>query len=312
MTSTTETVIRAQFPFWPAVDEMALPEISAAQIVVLGCGTSFYLAQTIACAFNASGRAAVAVPGAEWTRRPQDYLADRRGALVIGLSRSGTTTETVQAIQAARAEGLATLAITCEPGSTILEAAETGIALTTDRREGIVMSVSASLMLLAGLRLAGVAPSAAEEAARVMALAETAGPLMQARHFVYLGAGPLYGMACEGGLKLMEMSISFSQAFHPLEYRHGPISLIDEGSVAVMLYGDDPGEEAKVVADIRAKGGRVIGFGGPGDLSIPLRSTGAARAAEVLPALQILGEMVAKAKGIDSDAPRHLTKVVTL
>ena len=310
----TEKVIREQFAFWQGAATAPLPTITQKTVVVVGCGTSFYLAQSIAAAFNEGGRRAIPVPGAEWARRMGTYLADRSDTLVIGLSRSGTTTETVQAIEASRAAGLPTLAISCEEGSTILKAADRGIYLPTHKEEGIVMSVSASLMLIAGLRLAGVTPARAAEAAAAMASVEGADGLLRGKgHFVYLGAGAMYGAANEGGLKLMEMSISLSQAFHPLEYRHGPISLIDEGSLVVMLYsGETAEEEAKVVADVRAKGAKVIGFGGPGDLSVALASKGPARAVEVLPALQLLGEKVALLKGLDTSQPRHLTKVVTL
>ena len=310
----TETVIREQFGFWDGAATIALPEIRATTVVVVGCGTSYYLAQTIASAFNAGGRDALAVPGAEWARRMGSYLANREDVLVLGLSRSGTTTETIQALQASQEAGLPTLAISCEPESTILQLADDGIYLPTHGAEGIVMSVSASLMLIAGLRLAGAEPASAAQAAAAMAAVEgVEGLLRGRRHFVYLGAGPMYGAASEGGLKLMEMSISFSQAFHPLEYRHGPISLIDEGSAVVMLYSaETEAEEAQVVAEVRAKGAVVIGFGGPGDLSVPLATTGAARAVEVLPALQLIGEKVALSKGLDTSQPRHLTKVVTL
>ena len=65
----TETVIREQFGFWDAAATIALPEIRATTVVVVGCGTSYYLAQTIASAFNAGGRDALAVPGAEWARQ---------------------------------------------------------------------------------------------------------------------------------------------------------------------------------------------------------------------------------------------------
>jgi glucosamine--fructose-6-phosphate aminotransferase (isomerizing) len=190
-----------------------------------------------------------------------------------------------------------------------LLAAERGLHVPTDGREGIVMSVSASLMLLAGLRLGGIAVPDAVVAQAEVALAAVAGvaQLLQWRtHFVYLGAGANYGIATEGGLKLQEMSISYSQSFHPLEYRHGPISLIDDRSLVVMVYSDTVEEEAKVVADVQAKGARVIGFGGPGDISI--NATGLA----CLPAMQMLGEMVALQKGINSESPRHLTKVVVL
>jgi glutamine---fructose-6-phosphate transaminase (isomerizing) len=317
MPTITETVIRAQFPYWQAALLQPVPRLQARCIVVTGCGTSYYLAQSLAVAFNAGGQQAIAVPGAEWARRPECYLADPTGVLVIGLSRSGTTTETVQAIKASRARGWKTFAISCEPGSTILTAADDGLCLPTDRREGIVMSVSASLMLLGGLRMAGVALSANVVPAAQSALLQMddgVGPLLRGRsHFVYLGAGVNYGIATEGCLKLQEMSISYSQAFHPMEYRHGPVSLIDDKSLVVMIYSaDTAAEEAALVRELQAKGARVIGIDGPGDLSINLGLTGPAAAVACLPALQLLGEKVALSKGINSETPRHLTKVVVL
>ncbi|MES2432834.1 MAG: SIS domain-containing protein [Pseudomonadota bacterium] len=313
----TETVIRRQFPYWTAALAQDLPVVKATTVVIVGCGTSYYLAQVIACAFNAHGQAALAVPGAEWARRPECYLANPEGVLVIGLSRSGTTSETVQAMEVSRARGWRTLAVSCEPDSTILHAADQALYLPTDPQEGIVMSVSASLMLLAGLRMAGVdltqtIPAVA--AAAMTALETGIAPLLKGRnHFVYLGAGPNYGMATEGCLKLQEMSISYSQAFHPLEYRHGPISLIDDKSLVVMLYSAaTAAEEALVVAEVQAKGAVVVGFNGPGDLRIDLELSDDSNALAVLPALQMLGEMVALSKGINSEAPRHLSKVVVL
>jgi glutamine---fructose-6-phosphate transaminase (isomerizing) len=317
MPTITETVIRAQFPHWQAALVQDLPQLAARVIVITGCGTSYYLAQSLACAFNAQGQMAIAVPGAEWARRPQCYLADMSDILVVGLSRSGTTTETVQAITASRAQGWATLAISCAPGSTILLAADRAVCLPTDPREGIVMSVSASLMLLAGLRMAGIALPGAVVTAAATALAtvddRVDGLLPGCRHFVYLGAGVNYGIATEGCLKLQEMSISYSQAFHPMEYRHGPISLIDDRSLVVMLYSHNTAhEEAALVAELQSKGARVIGINGPGDLTINLGLSGPAAALACLPALQLLGEKVALSKNINSETPRHLTKVVVL
>ena len=317
MPTITETVIRRQFPYWQAAMGQDLPQVQAATVVITGCGTSYYLAQTLACAFNAGGRRAVAVPGAEWARRPECYLADPEGVLVIGLSRSGTTSETVQAVRTSRARGWRTLAISCAPGATILDAAEAGLCLPTDPDEGIVMSVSASLMLLAGLRMAGVALPETVIPAAVTAMAALdagVGALLPGRsHFVYLGAGPLYGIATEGGLKLQEMSLSYSQSFHPMEYRHGPVSLIDDRSLVVLLYSaQTAAEEAVLAGELQAKGARVIGVNGPGDLRIDTGVSDAANALACLPALQLLGERVALSKGINSETPRHLTKVVVL
>lgn len=317
MPTITETVIRAQLPYWQAALRQDVPRIAARTVVLTGCGTSYYLAQSLACVFNAAGQPALAVPGAEWARRPECYLADPEGVLVVGLSRSGTTSETVQAIEASRKRGWKTFAISCETGSTILTVADDGLCLPTDPREGIVMSVSASLMYLGGLRMAGLTLPGTLTAAAASALAQMddgiARLLPGRSHFVYLGAGVNYGIATEGCLKLQEMSLSYSQAFHPMEYRHGPVSLIDEGSLVVMLYAQETAaEEAALVAELQAKGAKVIGMGGPGDLRIELGLTSAAGALAALPALQLLGEKVALAKNINSEAPRHLTKVVVL
>ena len=316
MPTITETVIRAQFPFWQAALRQPLPVLRAGTIVLTGCGTSYYLAQSLACAYSAAGQRALAVPGAEWARRPGDYVADKSDLLVIGLSRSGATTETIQAIETSRTRGWPSFAISCEPNSAILRAADRSLYVPTDGAEGIVMTVSACLMLLAGLRLVGITlPAGLVSAAQGGMAAMEAGvdALLPGRsHFVYLGGGARYGIATEGCLKLQEMSLSYSQAFHPMEYRHGPISLVGNKTLLVMLYSDSTAtEEAAVVADVQAKGAKVIGVNGPGDLRIDVGGgVGAALAA--LPALQIMGERVALAKGINTESPRHLTKVVVL
>ena len=129
----------------------------------------------------------------------------------------------------------------------------------THAEEGVVMTASASLMLLLGLRLIDVPlrESHVEEAERLLATMKAKGAQAVAgrRHFVYLGGGPLYGLAAEGALKLMEMSLSFSQAFHPLEYRHGPISLVDDATLVALLYSEATrAEEERVAADVRKKG----------------------------------------------------------
>jgi glucosamine--fructose-6-phosphate aminotransferase (isomerizing) len=120
-------------------------------------------------------------------------------------------------------------------------------------------------------------------------------------------------VALEGALKLMEMSQIFTQAFHPLEYRHGPISLVDDRTVAVMLYSADRlAGEAKLARELQEKGARVIGFGGPGDASFEVACAPEFAGLACLPALQLLGERAAQAHNIDTVAPRHLTKVVRL
>ena len=312
----TEATIIEQFPYWRAAIAPAAPLPEAPITVFIGCGTSYNLAVSLAVLANDAGRPAIAVPGGEWLDHPASYWPDWRKAHVVALSRSGETTETVAAAKASRAAGISVTAITCEKQSDLARNCNRLVFAETHPAEGIVMTSSASLMLLLGLQLLGYPID--------KALIETAEILLESfdaqvpmrlggrSHFVFLGGGALYGIALEASLKLQEMSQIYTQAFHPLEYRHGPISLLDERTVAVILYSEAQAAEAKLAREMSDKGALVIGFGGPGDLSLPVPIAAPLAGLTTLPALQLLGERAAQARNIDTVAPRHLTKVVTL
>ena len=312
----TETSIFEQFGYWRQVTGIAPAGESGRLTVVLGCGSSFHLSQTIAASFCRQGRRAIAVPAGEWTRRRGTYVVDDEPVSVLALSRSGTTTETLQALEISRAAGHDVTALVCDADSPMARLPG-AVVMATHPAEGIVMTVSASLMLLAGLRLAGIGVDAETVAAAERLLGE-AGPhlpdLVQRRsHVVFIGGGALHGIAQEGAIKLQEMSLSYAQAYHPLEYRHGPISLVDERTLVVAMFEDDARpEELRIVADIQQKGGHVLGLGGPGDVSLRPGAASAARGLVFLPVIQALGERMAQSKGLDTAAPRHLQKVVIL
>ncbi len=315
--NTTTRSITEQFQYWTLAAVPDLKLRSDQPHVLVGCGTSYYLAQSVAAALNEAGIPSLAVPGSEWLSRPETYIKADAVPHVLAFSRSGESTETVQAAVRSRAAGLHVTALTCEAGSSLARNADTVLHSTTHPEEGIVMTSSASLMLLGGLRLAGLTVGAPEIQAAQTLLEQTEGRLSAATsgrtHFVFLGGGQLYGVAQEGALKLQEMSLSYTQAYHPMEYRHGPVSLVDERTLVVLLYHPGTqGEEARLAQELSSKGARVIGLGGPGDLSFEVHGDANLRALTVLPTLQMLGECVAQAKGLDSVAPRWLTKVVTL
>jgi len=203
-----------------------------------------------------------------------------------------------------------------EKDSALAKNSDRVLLAETHPAEGIVMTSSASLMLLLGIELLGhkVPPALVDVAHRVLQrFDEKVSALIANRsHFVFLGGSHLYGVALEGALKLMEMSQIYTQAFHPLEYRHGPISLVDGATMAVMLYSGEREAEARLVQEVIDKGGRVIGLGGPGDASLALDVAPVLLGLACLPALQLLGERAAQARNINTVAPRHLTKVVML
>ncbi|TIS98037.1 SIS domain-containing protein [Mesorhizobium sp.] len=313
----TEKSIFEQFPYWDALGDAIVAPEPGKTYIVLGCGSSYNLALSTAVLLNERGTPAIAVPGNEWFRRPQSYCADPSNAVVIAISRSGESSELVRAVQASRSMGLEAIGITCSDRSSLARHSNHLIASPTHPSEGIVMTASASLMLLMALKFAGYkVGNEATIAARDM-LENLAGSDLSAlssrSHFVFLGGGALYGLAAEGGLKLQEMACTFTQAYHPLEYRHGPVSLVDERSAIIILYQPDTREEEEQLADeLRAKGGFVIGFGGKGHLSLAVKAAKEALGLVYLPALQLLGERVAQMQGQDTSAPRHLAKVVVL
>ena len=315
--SITERVIFEQFPYWEkAIGSISAPH-AAELTVFLGCGTSYNLALSLAAQANIFGRPAIAVPGGEWLNKPAAFWPRWERTHVIALSRSGETTETVAAIKASRTAGAFVTAVTVEQDSSLAKNCDRLVKAATHPSEGIVMTVSASLMLLLCLEMIGqeMPRELVGSAQRLAEDVDAVLPRLTAdrSHFVFLGGGPLYGLALEGALKLMEMSQTFTQAFHPLEYRHGPISLVDRSTAATMLYSaDQKPAEAKLVAELQEKGAVVIGLGGPGDVEFNIDCAPALAGLCMLPALQILGERVAQARKIDTVAPRHLTKVVKL
>lgn len=309
----TERSIFEQFDLWRAVADQGVRADKATTYAVVGCGSSFNLALSLAVDLNQHGVRAFAVPGHEWAVRPAGY--GPIDATTIAVSRSGESTETVLAARAAQARGGLVIAITCEGESSLATLADKVLYAKTHADEGIVMTASASLMLLLGLQLSGPVEAPVEIAEAGLEAMDRAGSdFLRHRHLlVYLGGGALYGVAAEAALKLQEMSCTVTQYFHPLEYRHGPVSLADSGVAVVMLYHPDTAaDEARLAKELQQKGAFVIGMGGPGDLSIPLDVPARVRGLVALPALQLLGERMAQLKGLDTAAPRHLTKVVRI
>ncbi len=312
----TERSIFEQFPFWGGVPDIPRPDPSL-PVVVIGCGSSYHLAFSVAALLNEAGTHAMAVPGGEWWLRPQAYVPAGTRVQVVAISRSGESSETVRAAERSRADGHRVTAFTCTPDSSLVRAADTVVSAATHAEEGIVMTSSASLMLLMGLHLAGHALEPGTVAAAGILLdqvSEAAPSLLAGReHFVFLGTGPLWGIAREGALKLQEMSLAMVEAYPTLDYRHGPISLADERTLVVMLDAPDAAaDETKLVGELQARGARVLGLGGAGDVRFDVQGQAALRGLTLLPALQILGERLAQAKGLDTAAPRGLTKVIVL
>jgi glucosamine--fructose-6-phosphate aminotransferase (isomerizing) len=258
--------------------------------------------------------------------------------LLLAVSRSGTTTETLRAAERCQRAGAGrVLAVTCYPESTLASQASFSLFAPDAREESVAQTRSFTSMLLLTQAVAGVLAGDTALASRLRRLPRALEGLMgrleglpgqigrdlSIERFFFLGGGPLYGIACEAMLKTKEMSLSYAEAFHPLEFRHGPMSMVDDRTLVVGLVSDTGlAQELRVLQDMRALGARVLTIvedvalleDWEPDYTIELRSglDECERAAMYLPALQLTALHRSLAKGLDPDHPNNLAAVVNL
>jgi glucosamine--fructose-6-phosphate aminotransferase (isomerizing) len=146
------------------------------------------------------------------------------------------------------------------------------------------------------------------------ALARSIGGDMDVDRFYFLGSGPRYGLACEYALKMKEMSLTHSEPFHFLEFRHGPMSMVTGSTALVGLVSEaNRTPEVKVLDEMRGRGARIVSVGESG-VEAEFRSdlSEAARGVLYLPFAQLIGYERSMAKGLNPDQPHNLTAVVKL
>lgn len=303
------------------------------EVVVIGSGTSYYLA--LAVADWVRRRHAVparAVPSCEIMLDEQEAaLAPGRKRLVVAISRSGESSELILAVKALQAAGGIVLGVSCLADSTLLRMADQAFLIAEGREDGLVMLRSFTSMLIALQYLFGSADDRAAlrtlPAAGRAALEEHADELHAIANsrpfdrFVYLASGSSYPIALEASLKVQEMSISTSEAYHSLEYRHGPKATADSNTFLTLFALPDPDLGLSLARDMKALGVTLLVVGpgaddyaGIADLVIPAtvgRDAGLCSALSLLP-LQILAFETAMRRGKNPDAPENLSRVVIL
>jgi fructoselysine-6-P-deglycase FrlB-like protein len=257
------------------------------RVAVAGCGTSWFMAQSYAAAREASGH------GETDAFAASEMPVGRRYDRVLVLSRSGTTTEIVQLLS--RLAGtVPTVAITAVAGTPVAQAADAVIELSFADEESVVQTRFATTELALLRAHLGYDPRPAADAAeRVLATPLPPG-LLAARQFTFLGTGWTCGLANEAALKLREAAGMWTEAYPAMEYRHGPVSVTSAESI-VWLFGTPPDGLAEEIA---AAGGTVW-LGDEDPLAELVR-------------VQLLAVGLARARGLDPDRPRNLTRSVIL
>ena len=268
-----------------------LPDVAAAlpaageRVAVVGCGTSWFMAESYAKLREQSGA------GETDAFAASHFPVGRRYDRVVAISRSGTTTEVVRAIEATSSPVVALTAVASTP---VDGAADTTIRLDFADEESVVQTVFATtaLMLLRASLGEQLEPVIAQAAAMLEAANDL--PAAESTQFTFVGQGWAYGIAQEAGLKMREAAQLWTEAYPQMEYRHGPIAIAEPGR-AVWVFG--PAVDG-LAEDVATTGATFI----DDDLD-PVAD---------LVRAQLLAVRRAKVQLLDPDRPRHLTRSVVL
>jgi glucosamine--fructose-6-phosphate aminotransferase (isomerizing) len=307
------------------------------RVIFTGCGSTFYLSKIAAALFQAHTTIpAEARPASELVLFPDLTLAPRAKTLLIAVSRSGTTTETVEAARLFRDRtGGPIIAITCYGDSPLAGLATVVLPVEHAQEQSVAQTRSFTNMLVMAQALVACAahlddgallqlPEICQQLLTVQrALARALGENPVIDQYFFLGSGSLYGVACEAMLKMKEMSLSHSEAFHVLEFRHGPMSMVTAQTLITGLVSTGAAvHELKVLDEMHGRGAHTLTFIAE-DIVLP---TGARRSVVrlpsnlptwtrpvlYLPVLQLMAYDRAMARGQNPDRPANLEAVVSL
>jgi glucosamine--fructose-6-phosphate aminotransferase (isomerizing) len=312
---------------------------SRTEWLFLGCGTSFYLAEAAAASWTLlTGQRARALPASEPLLFPDAAFLRPSNLQAAVISRSGRTSEALRAASLLTREyRIPTLGITCASESALAEICDLTIPLPAADEKSTVMTRSFTSMLLALQHMAARKsgnkdfPSAIEAMAShfsglIHPLAERIAAFVEEHSFsnyVFLGQGPFHGIAREGSLKVTEMSCSYGQAFHTLEFRHGPKAIVGP-ETCLTFYLSEGGNEAEceVLAEMKKLGGVTIAICNRANETIRGSSDFVFELGAEIPELAMLAPFIAPSqllgfftgikKGLNPDHPRNLTRVVLL
>jgi glutamine---fructose-6-phosphate transaminase (isomerizing) len=313
------------------------------RIVIVACGTSWHAGLVGRHIIEELAGIPVSVEYAsEYRYRKQLRLP---GTLVLAISQSGETADTLEAMRSARAAGCPVLGIVNVVGSTIAREADGGIYLHAGPEIGVASTKAFTSQIVAlallGLYLGrqrGLSPEAGQELAcrlaqlpslvnqvlalepEVIALART---FAAARNVLYLGRGVNFPVALEGALKLKEISYVHAEGYPAAEMKHGPIALIDAEMPVVFVAPRDEvyGKVISNMQEVKARGGRIVAITTQGNgelgaladhrLYVPATAPLLSPVLTTVP-LQLLAYHIAVLRGCDVDRPRNLAKSVTV
>ena len=299
-------------------------------VVFTGCGSTYYLALAAAAICQQLVKIpARGLPASEiWLYPESAYLSSQR-TLLVAVSRSGETTETLRAVAAFKKHSQnKVLTLSCYPTMPLASAGDLNLVLDAGQEESVAQTRAFSVLYLGTAFLAALwagqsallgemekLPAAGSHLLKNYAdIAKEVGSDLSLERFYLLGSGPRYGLAAEVSLKLKEMSLSHSEPFHFLEYRHGPMSMVTEHTLLYGLVSEaNQAAEKLVLKEMEARGARVLSLA-ESDATVLFKSgvPEAVRNVLYLPIGQLMAFERSLAKGLNPDRPNNLETVVRL
>jgi len=299
------------------------------QVVFTGCGSTYYLSLAAAASLREIGGInAVGQPASEiWLYPRVTFPTDQR-TLLIAVSRSGETTETLRAVESFRAAGRGpVLTLSCYGDRPLAQSGDLNLVIEAGQEHSIAQTRAFSTLYLAALYLAALYADRADlltELGRLPAagrqVLDTYRPLAhelaageRLERCFFLGSGARYGLAAELSLKMKEMSLSESEPFHFLEYRHGPQSMANPGTLIIGLLSDtNYAHESAVLGEMQAHGARPVAIGARSADVEFVAVDELVRGPLYIPFGQMLAYERAIRRGLTPDRPHQLSAVVKL
>ena len=299
-------------------------------VIFTGCGSTFYLSLAAAALMQElSGISASGLPASEiWLYPHSSFLPSKR-TLLVAVSRSGETSETLRAVEQFRIQGNGqVLTLSCYGEKPLARMGDVNLVLPSGQEQSIAQTRAFSVLYLATLYLAALWRGDEGLLAESERLPEVCRALLEhygesarrwgenlgIERFYFLGSGPRYGLACELSLKMKEMSLSHSEPFHFMEFRHGPQSMVTPDTLIVGLVSSaNRVSEQTVLDEMQQHGAHIMNIG-ESDAEVIFASTirETVRNVLYLPIGQLLAYERAMARGLDPDHPHNLEAVVRL
>lgn len=301
-------------------------------VIVTGCGSTYYLSMVGARLIQKfSNEVARAHPASELLLYPDSIYPVDLNYLLIAVSRSGTTTETVRAVEAFKknSDGKVVV-VTCDRTSPLASYADVVFSIDQAQEESVAQTRSFSSMTVILQQMAGLLGGHDLTTSNTLAkacqdlfdthadLAKSLGENEKIKKFFFLGSDTLYGIACEAMLKMKEMSLSYSEAFHMMEFRHGPMSMVAKDSLVVGLISPASAQhDIRVLKDMQKMGATILAIGQDDTdfahhIQLPTDLPTWNTPVLYLPILQLMGYHRSLFNGQNPDNPHNLTAVISL